>query len=142
MDKIEQKIKSLNDIELPDGLHGRIVRSVIMRRYRSPFFVVSAAIILNVLISGWRINVRVFQNGAISAFGSFFSGFSMDYDFVSDFFRLVMDYIPLPSLFIFLINLALLGYVSKLFFDIVKYDRYVDGSSLLTIKRSREIVQI
>ena len=132
MEKIEQKIRGVSDIEFPEGLHGRIIRSIIIRRYRWPLLSVLGVVVFNVIISGIRLHATIFGNGSIAAFGSFFSNFSMDYDFVSDFSGLVADYIPLHSLAIFLVNLALTGYIAKLYFDTVKYDGYVE--------RSRKIV--
>lgn len=128
MDKIEQKIKNTNDVEFPEGLHGKIVRSVVMRRYRWQLLAVLSVVIFNVGISGVRLHASIYQSGAIPAFGSFFGSFSMDYDYVSDFMGLVSDYIPLHSLSIFLVNLVLAGYIAKLYFDIVKYDGYVERS--------------
>lgn len=128
MDKIEQKIKNINDVEFPEGLHGRIVRSVVMRRYRWQLLAVLSVVVFNVGISGLRLHMSIYQNGAITAFGSFFGNFSMDYDYVSDFMGLVSDYVPLHSLSIFLVNLVLAGYIAKLYFDIVKYDGYVERS--------------
>ncbi len=128
-DKIEQKIKNINDLELPDGLHGRIIRAFIIRRYRLPLLIILAVIVFNVGVSGLRLHASILENGAITAFGSFFGNFSMDYDFISDFRGLVVDYIPLHSSVIFLVNLMLAGYVTKLYFDIVKYDGYIERSS-------------
>lgn len=129
MDKIEQKIKNANDLELPDGLHGRIIRAFMVRRYRFPLLIVLSAIVFNVGISGLRLHASISQNGAITAFSSFFGNFSMDYDFTSDFFGLVNDYLPVHSLAIFLVNLLLAGYIAKLYFDIVKYNGYGERSS-------------
>jgi len=129
MDKIEQRIKNINDIEFPDGLHGRIVRSIAMRRYRWQLLAVLSVVIFNVGISGLRLHASISESGAIQAFGSFFVNFDMNYNFVSDFWGLVADYIPLHSLSIFLVNFALAGYIAKLYFDIVKYDGYVERSS-------------
>ncbi len=129
MEKIEQKLKDINEVEFPEGLHGRIIRSIIIRRYRWPLLSVLSVVVFNVIISGVRLHTTIFGNGAIAAFGSFFKNFSMDYDFVSDFSGLVSDYIPLNSLSIFLVNLVLMGYIAKLYFDTVKYGKYAERSS-------------
>ena len=100
-----------------------------MRRYRWPLLSVVTVLVFNVIVSGLRLHASISQNGAIQAFSSFFGNFDMNYDFVSDFLGLVSDYIPLHSLAIFLVNLVLMGYLSKLYFDIVKRDRYVERSS-------------
>ncbi len=129
MEKIEQKIKSINDIEFPEGLHGRIIRSIMVRRYRWPLFSALGVVVFNVIISGLRLQSSFAESGAPAAFNSFFRGFSTDYDFVSDFAGLINDYIPLHSLAIFLVNLVFIGYIAKLYFDTLKYDKYVERSS-------------
>lgn len=131
MEKIEQKIRGINDIEFPEGLYGRIIRSIIIRRYRWPLFSVLGVVVFNVIVSGLRLQSSFAESGATTTFNSFFKGFSMDYNFIQDFSGLVADYIPLHSLAIFLVNLALTGYIAKLYFDTVKYDKYVERSSKL-----------
>lgn len=128
-DKLEQKIKNINDLELPEGLHGKIIRSVMLRRYRWPLLVAFAVVSFNIAISAWRVNAIVAENGALAAFGSFFKGFDASYNFVYDFLGIARDYLPLPSLSIFLANILLLGYMIKLYFDTIKYDGYVKRSN-------------
>lgn len=129
MEKIEQKLKGINEIEFPGGLHGKIVRSVVMRSYRWQFLAVLSVVVFNIGISGLRLHASISQNGAIQAFGSFFKNFGMDYDFTSDFMKLIADYIPLHSFSIFLVNFIFAGYVAKLYFDVAKYDGHVERSN-------------
>lgn len=126
--KLEQKIKNIDELELPEGLHGKIIRSVMFRKYRWPLLVVLAVVFFNIGISAWRINAGVAESGAVAAFSSFFKGFDSSYDFVSDFIGLVNDYLPLPSLAIFLVNILLFTYIAKLYFDISKYSGYINRS--------------
>lgn len=129
MENLEQKIKNINELELPNGLHDRVVRSVMLRRYRFPLLSILAVVIFNVIVSGLRLHTVISENGAVEAFASLLGSFSFDYDFMSDFWVMVVDYVPLHSLMIFMANLILTGYLSKLYFDTRKYYGYVKRSN-------------
>lgn len=124
MDKIEQKIKNLEDAELPKGLHGKIMRKILFRHYRPTFFVISSVVVFNLAISAVRIHAKVVESGAAQAFSSFFANFDTNYNFVSDFMGLAGDYLPLYYIGLFFANSLLAIYIFKLYSTLRNYERY------------------
>ncbi len=133
MNKLENEIKNLPEIELPAQLHGKIMRRVFVRRFHLVFAVIAAVVILNLGLAGWRIGTKITETEAISAFRIVIGGFEPGYDSISDLIEMTADYLPLFSVAAFLINLVLAFYLAVVYLDFHKYERF-------RFEKGREII--
>ena len=124
MDKLEKQLKDLPEIGLPDGLHGRIMRNIFIRRFRVPFLVVVLGVGANIVFSAWRIGMHVADTRALYAFQLLFAGFDASYDFIFDFLEMLKDYLPVTSSLIFFVNILLAIYLVYLYFHYRGYQGY------------------
>lgn len=109
---ISKKIQELEDVELPDGLHGRIVRQLLFLQFRTPFTIVVSLLIVNLLVSGWHIWVRVSENNAIEVLRIIIASFEFSSSYLSNVMQTVTDLFPISLIASFILNLALVTYVT------------------------------
>ncbi len=60
------------EVDVPDGLHGRIMRSLYLQQFKLPLVVINSILFLNLLISGvqlWSTNEGSFR-AAMQTFGN------------------------------------------------------------------------
>ncbi len=50
-----RQIKKIQEIEFPQDLHGRIMRSLYLRQFKLPLVVINALLVLNLSLSGWHL---------------------------------------------------------------------------------------
>ncbi len=66
-----RQIKKIQEIDFPQDLHGRIMRSLYLRQFKLPLVVINALLMLNLSLSGWHL-MRSLQAGTeVSGTGAF-----------------------------------------------------------------------
>lgn len=114
-DIIEQKIKTLPDLNAPEGMHERIMKKISRAQWRTPFLVTLSLLGLNVMISGWHVWSRMDELDSMAIFRALMESFAWTTDFVQDFTATLPQFLPLPPLTIFLINVVLVTYGTYLY---------------------------
>ncbi len=118
MDQFSEKIKQLNEIDFPPGLHGKIMRKLAFLQFRTPFLVVVGLLMLNLVFSGWRIWNNLSGSETISTFKILLESFDWTWRSAYDLFGLAQDLFPMGLIVSFTINVTLaiyLVYVIKTF---------------------------
>lgn len=111
MEKIDQTIKELRDIEFPPGLHGKIMRRLLFLRFRTPFLVITSLLLLNLIVSGWRLWQRLIEVEAPMFLSILVNNFEWSLDSFKEIFETAVELVPASTLTVFLINLLVLTYV-------------------------------
>ncbi len=110
--EISRAIKEMSEIELPPGLHGRIMRRLLFLKFRTPFIAVISLLIMNLAVS----MVRVWELWESSE-GTFVLSFSwQDFELslggLRDFFSALYDVTPVMWIGVVVLNLLLVAYVA------------------------------
>ena len=108
---ISHQIKTMTEVDFPDGLHGKIMRRVLFLKLRKPFLIINLALFLNLMVSGWRIWARILENNSLSALEAIWDGFELSFNYVSTFISTAFETLPIWSISIFIVNIFLIGYV-------------------------------
>lgn len=112
MNTIEKNLNELPLLAMPSGLHERIMRKIIIMKLRTPFLVVLSILSFNLFISSWHLWARLVENETFSIIKIFITEIEFDYTSITGTAQALSQVIsPLP-LFMFFINIALIGYVS------------------------------
>lgn len=111
MDKIFYALQALPEVSFPSGLHGKIMRQLFFLKFRVPFFVISGILFCNIAIVGYHAWLRMIDTEAFSIAVALFDGFEWSFDFFSEFARTVIEYFPVGSFTIIMLNALLFGYV-------------------------------
>lgn len=111
MNAIDQEVKNLPEPEFPEGLHGKIMERIAFLRFRTPFVIITSLLILNLVVSGWRIWLRIGDNDGFMVIKALLDGFEFSADYFNDFFNTIYNTLPLWALGVFIINAFLTVYV-------------------------------
>jgi hypothetical protein len=119
---ISQKIKNLPEIEFPEGLHSRIMKQLFFLKLRTPFIIFSSLLSINIIISGWYAWNKIIEMDTIAIIKDMLSGFELSYYFISDFAQTILNYFPITSTIIFVVNILVLAYISFLFIKLKRIE--------------------
>ena len=114
MDNHTKLFACLCDETIPPGLHGSIMRKVFFRHYARfpvPFLML---FFCNIILSGWRVWTKFAEADIFSILHALGESFEWSFSFVSDFITTLFSVLPLFSLLIFLINIAIIAYLGKI----------------------------
>ncbi len=50
-----RQIRKIREVEFPQELHGRIMRSLYLRQFKLPLFIINGLLLLNMSLSGWHL---------------------------------------------------------------------------------------
>lgn len=117
---LSEKLKQMTDIQLPLGLHARVMASAIFLKFKAKFFLFSSLLSLGLIFTGWRIWTKIGDIEALSVMRTVLSGFQADRVFVSDFVQTFYGFFPIASIFIFLVNFSLTVFLIYLIFEFKK----------------------
>ena len=109
---IGKTIKEMSEIEFPEGLHGKILRQIVFLRFRTPFITVVSLLLLNLVISGWRIGEQLIEAETLAMVALLWDSVELSF---SGFFQFILDIVeiaPVGHILLLLLNLAVLGYVA------------------------------
>jgi hypothetical protein len=109
---IGQTIKEMSEIEFPEGLHGKILRQIVFLRFRTPFITVVSLLLLNLVISGWRIWEQLLEAETFAMTGLLWDSVELSF---GGFFQFILDIVeiaPVGHILLLVLNLAVLGYVA------------------------------
>lgn len=104
----------LADESIPPGLHEKIMRNVVARHYAKfplPFLILFAC---NLLVIGWHIWTKLVDAEFFSVARALDDSFEWSFSFLSDAATTLFSILPLYSLLVFSINIALAGYLVML----------------------------
>lgn len=108
---IGQTIKDMSEIEFPEGLHGKILRRILFLKFRTPFVVVMTLLILNLIISGFRIWERLLDAEAFTILSLLWETLEFNLAGVGQFLTDIYDVLPVGYLVLFAINLLAFAYI-------------------------------
>lgn len=109
---IGQTIKEMSEIEFPKGLHGKILRQIVFLRFRVPFLIVVVLLVLNLIISGWRVWEQLLDSEVFSFVSLLWSAIEFDFQSLVQFVTDVYEVAPVGYIALFAVNLAALLYVA------------------------------
>ena len=82
MEKIDEQLHSLREMEIPHGMHQSIMRKVNYKKLQPVFFVTFALLVLNFIVIVWHINARLIHLEFADMVQDFFEVFSFNFSFV------------------------------------------------------------
>ncbi len=109
---IGQTIKDLAEIDFPEGLHGKILRQILFLRFRTPFLIVTTLLILNLVISGWRVWEKLLDVQAFAIFMIFWEALEWTGAGIMQFIVDSYELLPMGQLTLFFVNAFVLFYVA------------------------------
>ena len=110
-----QAIKNLHSADLPQGLHGRIMKKIFFLKFRMPFFLVIALSIINLINSGWHLLNKVWEMQTFNIFSAMIQQFELNFDYGKSLLSTVLENTPVGLLAAFIVNLALVYYLINIF---------------------------
>lgn len=111
MPDVAEHIKTLNEIDFPPGLHGKIMRKLAFLQFRTPFVVVVGLLLLNLLFSGWQIYLRLADTDAFATFRILLQNIDFNWRSLSDLFQVAENLFPVGLMISFLLNVLLIIYL-------------------------------
>ncbi len=111
MDEITKKIKELNEIDFPPGLHGKIMRKLAFLQFRTPFLIVVSLLLLNLVFSGWKIWSNLSGSEAVSTFKVLMETFDWTWRSAIEIFNASQELFPMGLIVSFSINIMLAVYL-------------------------------
>lgn len=114
MDQISQAIKEISEVDFPDGLHGKIMRRLLFLRFRTPFLVISGLLVLNLVVSGWRLWEKMTEMETVLILRTSWDVVELNIASLVDFVRETWSVLPVGALVILFINILVIAYVVRL----------------------------
>lgn len=111
MDTFSEKIKAMDEMEFPAGLHGKIMKKLLFLQFRTPFLIVLSLLLLNMAITGWNLWTRAADSQFQDVIKAFLSSFEFSREYFSSFYAAASDFMPLSIVVNFTVNLLLIGYL-------------------------------
>ncbi len=108
---IGQTIKEMSEVDFPEGLHGKILRQIVFLRFRTPFVIVVSLLVLNLIISGWRIWEQLLESETITMVALLWEALEFSFGGVLQFATDVFEVAPVGYIALLILNLLVLGYV-------------------------------
>lgn len=117
---LSDTMHALPEADFPKGLHGRIMRRLVVVQFRIPFLILFAILLVNLGVSGWHLWAKVGETNSISIIESMIDGFEWSADFASNAVQNAIDFLPLASTLVFLVNLIVVAYFAAI---LVKFQK-------------------
>ncbi|MEI6495010.1 MAG: hypothetical protein WCO03_03025 [bacterium] len=111
---IEQDIKNLDEYQLPEGLHGQIMRQLLFYRAFRPLVATLVIILVNTLLLGWSIYTKTEELQTVSIITAMSESFNLTYNFFVDFLTGALDALPVISIITLACNLIVGFYVTRI----------------------------
>lgn len=108
---IGQTIKEMSEIEFPEGFHGKILRQIVFLRFRTPFITVVSLLLLNLIISGWRIWEQLLEAETLAMIGLLWDSVELTVGSLSQFVLDIIEIAPVGHILLLVLNLCVLGYI-------------------------------
>lgn len=107
MDKFLLKaFQSLPSIEVPDELHSAIFRAAAFRRSWKYVSLLTVIIGLTFVFSLWHLYTRIIDTEALSSLGALFNSLDFSFNSIADSIRALIDFLPIKSITLSLLNLT------------------------------------
>lgn len=116
MQELRQKFEELNRTEPPENLHVRLVRYILDRKLKGPFYVFISLITANLVFSGVNLFYRMAESEALESIHASLESFSPTSSFFSEFWTTLQESFPGHSFILFLLNAALFVYLVYILF--------------------------
>lgn len=114
MDNLSKNFKALEEIDFPQGLHGKIIKKLIYKKLKTPFFTLFCLFLLNFVILGWRLWLHMEElNTSIVILSPIVGSFELSYEYFTDLSSAISQSIPLFTISATLINAVALVYIYR-----------------------------
>jgi len=123
MDNIKQRFTELEQYALPEKVHARIMRRALFIKIRTPFAIMISLLVVNMLVSGWRVWTLLSEREAFSIAKALLEGFEVSWSFISDVATTLSDILPFAALVNFFISLLLIMYLAYVWRKIREFQR-------------------
>ena len=82
MDKIDEQLNNLSQVEVPIGMHQFVMRRINYKKLRPVFFITFTLLILNFITIVWHINTKLIDAEFTDMMKDFFEVFSFNFSFI------------------------------------------------------------
>jgi hypothetical protein len=106
MDNLDKKLKDLNEIEMPSGLHQSIMRNVNYKKVLPLILIPFMILALNFIVVSWHIDLRLVDAEWKDMLLDLWEGFDFTMDFFTTIVESFLEIIPLPLLILFIFSLS------------------------------------
>jgi len=119
---MEKLIKDLKQIQTktPEGLHKKIMSSLFFLRFKRYFLIGIVLLSLNLILISWHIWSRIIEKDILIIIKDMIQEFDLSWAFIEEFITTILEYLPLTSIIIFVVNVFVMGYLISVFFKFKK----------------------
>lgn len=110
----DEKSIKIPEVDLPSGLHSRIMVSVVVMKFRKFIIAASAVLTGTLVLSGGYIWSELLEIDAVGIIKIMLRDFVLDSAYVADFFKVILSVFPTGLIAIFLLNLIVAGFAGYL----------------------------
>ena len=110
-DNFAENFKLLQPEEISPKLHIKIMRRFFFFKFRGPFLMITLISITNIVISGWRVWIRMDGWNGIALFRTILIGFEVSLFYLQDFFANLVQLFPFYTFVIFCLNIITVSYI-------------------------------
>ncbi len=116
MEKIDQQLNNLKNVEFPIHSHRLIMRKINYEKTKPFFFIVLSLLVVNFVLVTWHINSKLVEAEFSDIFYDFINNFALSYAFINPFVQNFFEVISPVVCVSFLLNLLGIIYVCKKIF--------------------------
>ncbi len=110
VDPLFQLFEGLNEYEPSPDLHPRMVRRLLVERYRRSAFILATLLGLSLIVSAYHAIDRLIARDIHSLVQLAFTDFEFSRDYILDFTAIIGASFPVGAVSVFLVNVALSVY--------------------------------
>ena len=85
MDKIDEQLNSILQVEVPMGMHQSVMRRINYKKLQPIFFATFTLLALNLVVILWHINSKLIDAEFTDMMKDFFEVFSFNFSFIKTF---------------------------------------------------------
>lgn len=122
MDNIKKDIKNLDEYELPNGLHGQIMRRLLLYRAFRPLFATILVLAINTMLLSWNIYAKTAELQTLSIVSAMLDGFSLTWSFMNDFSQSLIEALPMIPIIALICNIIVGFYVIRILLILSKFN--------------------
>ena len=102
--------KTLPILDLPNQLHQKIMRKVLIWKLRKPLLIIAGFLLINIILGIWHLWAKLSDQESWSILQSLFSDFEVSFSFLNYFISEFFNLFSFTFLFNLLINILLFWY--------------------------------
>lgn len=113
MENIEEKLKTIEKVEMPFGIHQSVMRKVNYYNLRPILLFSLTLLTINFIFLVWHINTKIIDAELVDMMQDLFASFSMDINFFNVIFKSFFEVVPLELFTCAIVSFVGVTYLAK-----------------------------